>query len=112
MVSTFYLLLTNLKPKFQTAFADGYPFLILSQESLSDLNKRLSSPVAMRNFRPNIVIKGCKKPYEEDTWKQIRIGPDHSNDHLFFLVARCTRCVSMYITYNQIYYNMSQVEVN
>ena len=61
-----------------------YPFLILSQESLSDLNKRLSSPVAIRNFRPNIVIKGCNKPYEEDTWKKIGIGSDQSNDSMRF----------------------------
>ncbi|RIA96948.1 hypothetical protein C1645_871773 [Glomus cerebriforme] len=75
----------------ETAFSDGYPFLIISEESLSDLNKRLSLPVTSRNFRPNIVVKGCKEPFEEDTWKKIVIG--ETNDNLFFVVARCIRCV-------------------
>jgi len=52
-------------------------------------------PLTFRNFRPNIVVKGCNKPFEEDTWKKIVIG-DGTNDNLFFVVVRCTRCVSMY----------------
>ncbi|GES74158.1 MOSC domain-containing protein [Rhizophagus clarus] len=88
----------NLPPKNEllkqpeTAFSDGYPFLIISEESLSDLNNRLSIPVTFRNFRPNIVIKGCNKPFEEDTWKKIIMGRE-TEDNLFFVVARCTRCV-------------------
>ncbi|CAB4375162.1 unnamed protein product [Rhizophagus irregularis] len=88
----------NLPPKNEllkqpeTAFSDGYPFLIISEESLSDLNNRLSLPVTFRNFRPNIVIKGCNKPFEEDTWKKIIVGED-ADDNLFFVVARSTRCV-------------------
>ena len=50
----------------QTAFSDGWPFLILSEESIADLNTRLpKGPVqaSARNFRPNIVVAGCL-PYE------------------------------------------------
>lgn len=70
----------------QTGFADGYPFLLISQASLDDLNARLSAPVPMNRFRPNIVVSGCA-PFEEDTWRDIRIaGVD------FGVVKPCARC--------------------
>ena len=56
-----------------TGFADGYPILIISEESLQDLNSRLDSALPMNRFRPNLVVKGCE-PFAEDTWKRIRIG--------------------------------------
>ena len=71
----------------QVSFADGYPFLLLSEASLSDLNRRLAVPVEMRRFRPNIVISGCA-PFAEDTWYHIRIAAVE-----FFLVKPCARCV-------------------
>ncbi|CAG8504784.1 2345_t:CDS:2 [Acaulospora morrowiae] len=74
----------------ETAFADTHPFLLVTEESLQDLNKRLKEPVAERNFRPNIVVKGCNVPYEEDTWKKIIIGDDPEN--IFYVACRCTRC--------------------
>ncbi|CAG8499366.1 11140_t:CDS:2, partial [Paraglomus occultum] len=74
----------------QVAFADSFPFLLISEESLTDLNSRLDSPVNMRNFRPNIVVKGCNAPYEEDTWKEIVIGEDREN--IFYVTCRSTRC--------------------
>jgi MOSC domain-containing protein len=70
----------------QLAFADGYPFLIISQASLDDLNGRLSEALPMNRFRPNIVLEGCA-PYQEDQMALIRIG------NVFFegqgLCARC-----------------------
>ncbi|CAG8522459.1 313_t:CDS:2 [Ambispora leptoticha] len=75
----------------QTAFADKFPFLLISEESLSDVNNRVSSPVIMRNFRPNIVVKGCRFPFEEDTWKKFVIGEDDEN--LFYVARLCTRCI-------------------
>jgi uncharacterized protein YcbX len=71
----------------KTAFSDGFPLLLISQESLDDLNHRLSVPIAMNRFRPNIVIKGCQ-PFAEDSWKEIRIG-----GIIFRLVKPCSRCV-------------------
>jgi len=71
----------------QTGFADGYPFLLISQESLNDLNTRLKTPVPMNRFRPNIVIEGCKA-YAEDTWSKIKIG-----NLTFEVVKPCVRCV-------------------
>ncbi|MBI2332741.1 MAG: MOSC domain-containing protein [Chloroflexi bacterium] len=70
-----------------TGFADGYPILIISEESLQDLNSRLDSPLPMNRFRPNLVVKGCE-PFAEDTWKRIRIGGVE-----MALVKPCPRCV-------------------
>jgi len=69
-----------------TGFADGYPILLISEESLNDLNSRLESPIPMNRFRPNIVVKGCE-PYAEDTWNKIRIG-----DVELAVVKPCARC--------------------
>jgi uncharacterized protein len=70
-----------------TGFADGYPILVISEESLRDLNSRLDSALPMNRFRPNMVVKGCG-PFAEDTWKRIRIG-----DIEMALVKPCPRCV-------------------
>jgi len=71
----------------KTAFSDGFPLLLISQSSLDDLNSRLSTPVKMNRFRPNIVVSGCQ-PFVEDKWKKIRIG-----DIIFRIVKPCSRCV-------------------
>ena len=70
-----------------TAFADGYPILLASEESLADLNSRLETPVPMNRFRPNLVVKGCE-PFAEDTWRRIRIGEIE-----MAIVKPCARCV-------------------
>ncbi len=71
----------------QLSFADGYPFLIISEESLADLNNRLEQPLPMNRFRPNIVVRGADQAFAEDTWKEIRIG-----DVIFDVVKGCGRC--------------------
>lgn len=72
--------------KDEVSFADGYPVLIISEASLGDLNLRLKTAVPMNRFRPNLVISGST-PYEEDTWKKIRIG-----SIIFECVKPCSRC--------------------
>ena len=69
------------------SFADGYPFLLIGQASLDDLNSRLAEPLPMNRFRPNFVIEGSE-PFAEDTWKKIRIG-----ETVFHIVKPCARCV-------------------
>lgn len=69
------------------SFADGYPYLLIGQASLNDLNQRLAQPVGMVRFRPNIVVSGGS-PYEEDAWQQFQIG-----DTAFYGVKPCARCV-------------------
>ena len=58
-------------------FADGYPFLAISEASLADLNDRIiecgEDAVPMNRFRPNLVISGCAA-FAEDTWSHMRIG--------------------------------------
>ena len=71
----------------RTAFADGFPLLLISEASLADLNARLAQPLPMRRFRPNLVIGGTE-PYAEDRWSRIRIG-----ETTFRVVKPCSRCV-------------------
>ena len=71
----------------RVSFADGFPFLIVSEESLVDLNGRLSEPVAMNRFRPNLVAAGAE-PFAEDTWKVIEIGGIRLR-----MVKPCDRCL-------------------
>jgi uncharacterized protein YcbX len=70
-----------------TSLSDGFPFLIVSQASLDELNGRLPSPIGMERFRPNLIITGGTA-FQEDTWTDIRIG-----DARFQLVKPCARCV-------------------
>jgi uncharacterized protein YcbX len=71
----------------RTSFTDGFPFLLISEGSLAELNRRLANPVPMNRFRPNLVVGGAR-PFDEDRWRRIRIGP------VTFRVAKpCPRCV-------------------
>ncbi|MGF7214815.1 hypothetical protein GGR92_000955 [Spirosoma lacussanchae] len=69
------------------SFADGYPYLLIGQASLDELNRRLPEPVTMQRFRPNIVVSGSG-PYDEDSWSQFRVG-----ELDFYGVKPCARCV-------------------
>ena len=69
------------------SFADAFPLLLISEASLQDLNTRLSAPVGMNRFRPNIVVSGCD-PFAEDQWRSFRVG-----ELLFSVVKACSRCV-------------------
>ena len=69
------------------SFADGYPFLLIGEGSLADLNSKLDGPVPMNRFRPNLVAEGTEA-FAEDGWKKIRIG-----ETVFHLVKPCARCV-------------------
>ena len=68
------------------SFADAYPYLIIGQSSLDDLNERLVLPLPMDRFRTNFVFTGGK-PYEEDNWKDFKIG-----ELSFKAVKPCARC--------------------
>ena len=72
------------------AFPDAFPLLVLSEESLADLNRRLDEPepLPIDRFRPNLVLTGCAEPYAEDTWPTYRIG-----DARFFSAGPCKRCI-------------------
>ncbi|MEI2416097.1 MOSC N-terminal beta barrel domain-containing protein [Orrella sp. JC864] len=71
-------------------FADGFPLLVASQDSLRELNARLArqghAPVPMDRFRPNVVIEGLE-PYDEDHVAWLRCG-----QVVLALVKPCSRC--------------------
>jgi uncharacterized protein YcbX len=54
-------------------FADAYPVLLIGEASLADLNSRLSTPVPIDRFRPNLVVS-TDEPFEEDQWGEFEIG--------------------------------------
>ncbi|KAF9589840.1 hypothetical protein IFM89_028775, partial [Coptis chinensis] len=83
--------------KSQLNFVNEAQFLLISEESISDLNTRLSSneqngfhdePIHVNpmRFRPNLVISGAD-PYEEDNWRSLTIGKAQ-----FTSFGGCNRC--------------------
>ncbi len=69
------------------SFADAYPFLIIGESSMKDLNERLDVPLSIRRFRTNFVFSGGA-PFIEDAFKNFKIGGVD-----FVGVKRCARCV-------------------
>lgn len=70
----------------QVAFADAYPFLLTSVETLASLNQLMDHDLPMNRFRPNIVITGGE-PLMEDGIGSFRVG-----DIGFRGIKRCGRC--------------------
>ena len=68
------------------AFSDGFPLLIISENSLASLNREMQLNLPMTRFRPNLVISGCPA-YAEDSWREISIGNID-----FRLPKPCSRC--------------------
>lgn len=68
------------------AFSDGFPFLIISENSLISLNQEMQLNLPMARFRPNLVISDCSA-YAEDSWREISIGAVD-----FRLPKPCSRC--------------------
>jgi uncharacterized protein len=68
------------------AFADQYPVSLVSLESLSELNRRLETPVALNRFRPNVVVRDCH-PFAEDRWSSLE-----GRALTLQPVKACTRC--------------------
>lgn len=73
--------------KQQVSFADGYQYLLIGEQSLVLLNNKLTNPVTINRFRPNIVFAGGNA-FDEDKFKHITI-----NHCKFTIVKPCARCV-------------------
>lgn len=71
----------------EVSFADAFPYLLASDASLDDLNRRLTSPMTMERFRPNLVVEGAA-PWAEDGLRELRVG-----DVTFAVRKPCGRCV-------------------
>lgn len=72
-------------------FVNEAQFLLISEESVMDLNDRLKSKaptilVPAKRFRPNLVISGGE-PYAEDLWSGVQIGRKY-----FASLGGCNRC--------------------
>jgi uncharacterized protein len=78
----------------RVSFADGYPLLLATEESLAALNDLIAEgpraeegPVSMTRFRPNLVVAGAPA-WAEDGWRVVRVGAVS-----FRVVKACDRCV-------------------
>lgn len=71
----------------EVSFADGYPLLLVGQQSLEQLNALAGEPTQMAQFRTNLVIDGADA-FAEDHWQRIRVGNIE-----FELVKPCQRCI-------------------
>lgn len=78
--------------------SDAGPVLLTVTASLDRLNDWIGSEpdastaadtvaVPMQRFRPNIVVEGSDLPFDEDTWRRVRIG-----DVAYRFAERCDRC--------------------
>jgi len=73
------------------SFADAYPFLVIGEASLANLNDRLAEhaaePLPMDRFRPNLVISRAPA-FAEDTLTRLTIG-----NVAFRSAGPCARCI-------------------
>lgn len=82
------------EPGDRVSFADGYPLLVTTEESLAALNDEVLArasderePLPMARFRPSVVVRGFEA-WAEDDWRRLRIG-----EATFRAVKGCARCV-------------------
>ncbi|KAJ3769081.1 hypothetical protein FB446DRAFT_813458 [Lentinula raphanica] len=97
--------------KATTLYQDGYPLLVLSEESIDILHEEIRSRVGtqgiedqwskrkfvIERFRPNIVLRGAG-PFAEDNFEEISIGPGDpeitgGKQPGILLVSKCVRCL-------------------
>ncbi|KAH7886257.1 MOSC N-terminal beta barrel domain-containing protein [Phlebopus sp. FC_14] len=92
-------------------FQDGYPLLIVSEESLAAVQARVRDMIGVQGvaekweteelvverFRPNIVFKGAGAPFLEDIVTELSIDshPEVMEDAAppIHLVSKCARCL-------------------
>jgi uncharacterized protein YcbX len=74
----------------EVAFNDGFSILVISEASLTELNRKLKVPVTMARFRPNLVLSGLDA-HGEDHLDEIRIDTPEGPVRLK-LVKPCARC--------------------
>lgn len=68
-------------------FSDEFPISIISNQSLELLNSKLTAPIQMDRFRPNIVID-AEYPHQEDELKKFKI-----NNLIFKTAKSIARCI-------------------
>jgi len=103
-------------------FQDGYPLMVLSNETIDDVAQRVMQAARkeegwsvagldeskwgpggvkeeewnlVERFRPNIVFKGAKAAFDEDSWEEVVVEDAQNGNEKgkILLVSRCTRCL-------------------
>lgn len=74
------------EPQDRVGFADGFPFLVASSQSLRDFNRSMGRDMDMERFRANLVVDGGQA-WQEDHWRRIQVG-----DIPFRTTKPCSRC--------------------
>lgn len=69
------------------SFADEYPYLIVGEKSVEDLNSKIEEEITLDRFRPNLVFSGGEA-YDEFLWNEISIGSTELQ-----CIKPCTRCI-------------------
>jgi uncharacterized protein YcbX len=81
------------KPDSAINFSDSAALLLSSESSLEDLHPRLGGEKAvLEKFRPNIVVDGEGKAWDEDYWGEVKIVRNGLN---IVLTSNCARCTSI-----------------
>ncbi len=71
----------------EVSFADGYPYLLVNDASLTALSEKTGKFMDARRFRPNLVFSGGAV-YDEFTYREVAIGEVILNG-----LKPCIRCV-------------------
>lgn len=72
----------------QVSFADAFPLLCVSSETVDDISDRVGRRMETSRFRPNLVVS-AGRPYAEDQFASVRIG-----QVTFRGASLCSRCVA------------------
>lgn len=98
--------LSKLRVNEGITFADVAPYLVVTEESLSDVSSRLANgEMDITKFRPNIVVSGSAAAYEEDFWggltiaSQMKSGEGGGSKVELILTQNCARCKSINVDY-------------
>lgn len=84
-------------------FADCAPFLVISQTSVENVSERLAGEeeVDLTKFRPNIVISGAERAFEEDFWAELEVGNSPTGSKVrLLLTGNCVRCQSLNVDFS------------
>ncbi|UNH31746.1 YcbX family protein [Moellerella wisconsensis] len=74
-------------PQIPLSFADGFPYLLINEASVQELQRRCPASIKLEQFRGNLIITGAPA-FAEDSWQTIQIG-----EVIFDLVKPCSRCI-------------------
>jgi uncharacterized protein YcbX len=83
-------------------FADVAPYLIISDKSWENVQKRLpeGEQLDISKFRPNIIVSGAEEPFEEDFWGELEItNHETGTKTVIVLTQNCARCNSLNVDY-------------